>query len=192
MVSFSGGKDSLACLLLTMDAGLRLPIFFVDTGLEFPETIAHVDRMAEKHRLQLIEESAPEGIFFESLVHFGPPRKGFPLVLQDQQAWAYDEGEVMKHYPHGVLSLYWTEALSIRTALREAQGMEESLNCLGQIGASPIQDWTALHVWLYIFSKGEEYNPWYDRGLDRIGMLPLPCIRSERDGTGERSIQLLG
>ena len=45
----------------------------------------------------------------------------------------------------------------------------------GQVGASPIQDWTALHVWLYIFSKNEEYNPWYDWGLDRIGCFLCPA-----------------
>ncbi|MDD1773468.1 MAG: phosphoadenosine phosphosulfate reductase family protein, partial [Methanomassiliicoccales archaeon] len=45
----------------------------------------------------------------------------------------------------------------------------------GQIGASPIQDWTALHVWLYIFSKGEDHNQWYDKGLDRIGCYLCPA-----------------
>jgi phosphoadenosine phosphosulfate reductase len=43
------------------------------------------------------------------------------------------------------------------------------------VGASPIQEWTALHVWLYIFSKGEEHNPWYDWGLDRIGCFLCPA-----------------
>ncbi len=45
----------------------------------------------------------------------------------------------------------------------------------GQIGASPIQHWTALHVWLLIFSEREEYNPWYEMGLDRIGCVLCPA-----------------
>ncbi|WP_201013696.1 PUA domain-containing protein [Candidatus Methanomethylophilus sp. 1R26] len=37
-VSFSGGKDSLACMLLTMDAGIDAVPMFVNTGLELDET----------------------------------------------------------------------------------------------------------------------------------------------------------
>jgi len=47
VVSFSGGKDSLATMLLTKDAGLDLPSFFIDTGLEFPETVQYVDEIAQ-------------------------------------------------------------------------------------------------------------------------------------------------
>jgi phosphoadenosine phosphosulfate reductase len=45
----------------------------------------------------------------------------------------------------------------------------------GQIGASPIQDWTALHIWLFLMMRGEESNPWYDHGLERIGCYPCPA-----------------
>jgi phosphoadenosine phosphosulfate reductase len=45
----------------------------------------------------------------------------------------------------------------------------------GQVGASPIQNWTAMHIWMLIKGEGEEYNPWYDRGLDRIGCFMCPA-----------------
>jgi phosphoadenosine phosphosulfate reductase len=45
----------------------------------------------------------------------------------------------------------------------------------GQVGASPIQDWTALHIWLYLMMRDEESNPWYDLGLERIGCYPCPA-----------------
>ncbi len=173
MVSFSGGKDSLACLLLTMDAGLKLPIFFVNTGLEFPETIAHVHRVAEKHGLQLIEESAPEGIFFESLAHFGPPGRDFRWCCKTNKLGPTTRA-IMKHYPNGVLSFIGQRRYESEQRSEKPRVWKNPWTP-GQIGASPIQDWTALHVWLYIFSKGEEYNPWYDRGLDRIGCYLCPA-----------------
>ncbi|HEY9245495.1 MAG TPA: phosphoadenosine phosphosulfate reductase family protein, partial [Candidatus Methanoperedens sp.] len=43
-----------------------------------------------------------------------------------------------------------------------------------QIGATPIQNWTALHVWLYLFWKGARYNPLYELGFDRIGCWLCP------------------
>jgi phosphoadenosine phosphosulfate reductase len=173
MVSFSGGKDSLACLLLTMDAGLRLPIFFVDTGLEFPETIAHVERVAEKHGLQLITESAPEGIFFESLIHFGPPGRDFRWCCKTNKLGPTTRA-IMKHYPNGVLSFIGQRRYESEQRSEKPRVWRNPWTP-GQVGASPIQDWTALHVWLYIFSKGEEYNSWYDRGLDRIGCFLCPA-----------------
>ncbi|MDL5502208.1 MAG: phosphoadenosine phosphosulfate reductase family protein, partial [Candidatus Methanoperedens sp.] len=43
-----------------------------------------------------------------------------------------------------------------------------------QIGATPIQNWTALHVWLYLFWKKAKHNPLYEEGFDRIGCWLCP------------------
>jgi phosphoadenosine phosphosulfate reductase len=45
----------------------------------------------------------------------------------------------------------------------------------GQIGASPIQHWSALHIWLYLFSTGIEFNSLYEQGLERIGCWLCPA-----------------
>lgn len=58
VVSFSGGKDSLAVMLLTMDAGLGLRPMFLNTGLELDETVRYVHDFADRHGLDLIEEKA--------------------------------------------------------------------------------------------------------------------------------------
>ncbi|HOI13697.1 MAG TPA: phosphoadenosine phosphosulfate reductase family protein, partial [Methanoculleus sp.] len=39
---------------------------------------------------------------------------------------------------------------------------------------APIQQWTAMHVWLYIFREKAPYNRLYERGLDRIGCFMCP------------------
>lgn len=44
----------------------------------------------------------------------------------------------------------------------------------GIIGASPIVDWTALHVWLYVKMKKGEVNKLYYEGFDRIGCWLCP------------------
>ena len=56
-VSFSGGKDSLATLLLVMEAGFKPPILFVDTGIEFPETVSYVRDIAGLYELELVEDA---------------------------------------------------------------------------------------------------------------------------------------
>ena len=41
-VSFSGGKDSLASLILAQKVLTRMEVLFINTGLEFPETVEYV------------------------------------------------------------------------------------------------------------------------------------------------------
>jgi phosphoadenosine phosphosulfate reductase len=173
MVSFSGGKDSLVCLLLTLDAGLRLPVFFIDTGLEFPETVEYVQRIARKHDLPLIVESAPQGAFFDNLGYFGPPGRDYRWCCKTNKLGPTVQA-ILKHYPGGVLSFIGQRRYESEQRSEKPRVWKNPWTP-GQIGASPIQEWTALHVWLYIFSKGEEYNPWYDLGLDRIGCFLCPA-----------------
>jgi phosphoadenosine phosphosulfate reductase len=71
-VSYSGGKDSLATLLLVRDTGLEFDLLFADTGLEFPETLDNVKQVAEKHGLRVKACSSGEA-FWQSIDSFGPP-----------------------------------------------------------------------------------------------------------------------
>ena len=191
IVSFSGGKDSLCTLLLTLDAGLKLPVLFVDTGLELRETVEHVHDVCERHQLQLIEEHAPEGAFFGNLVYFGPPAKDYRWCCKTNKLGP-TVGAINKNFPDGVLSFigqrkYESEARNAKPRVWRNPWTP------GQLGASPIQNWCAMHVWTYIFMKREPYNVWYARGLDRIGCFMCPAsdlaefemISGESDRWGE-------
>ena len=46
IVSFSGGKDSTAMLLLMIEKGYKIDeIIFLDTGVEFPEMYEHIEKV---------------------------------------------------------------------------------------------------------------------------------------------------
>jgi phosphoadenosine phosphosulfate reductase len=173
MVSFSGGKDSLATLLLSLKAGLKLPVFFIDTGLEFPETVQHVRDIAARHELELVIEIAPRAAFEEGLRLFGPPGRDYRWCCKTNKLGPTVRA-ITRYFPNGVLSFigqrrYESEARSNKPRVWKNPWVP------GQIGASPIQNWTAMHIWLFIRSEGEDYNPWYDRGLDRIGCFMCPA-----------------
>ena len=173
IVSFSGGKDSLASLLLTIDAGLKLPVLFVDTGLEFDETVQHVHEVCERHGLQLIEEKAPTDAFFGNLVYFGPPAKDFRWCCKTNKLGP-TVGAITKNFPDGVLSFIGQRKYESE-ARRAKPRVWNNPWTPGQVGASPIQEWCAMHVWLYIFMRKEPFNVWYTRGLDRIGCFLCPA-----------------
>lgn len=169
-ISYSGGKDSLVTLLITLKAGLKLPMIFADTGLEFPETIENVHEVAEKYGLELYAESGEDNFWREFEVN-GPPAVDFRWCCR-----------VCKLAPvKCLIEKTWGEALSFigQRKFESAKRLQSprvwrNKNVPCQISAAPIQHWTAMHDWLYLFREKAPYNPLYEIGLDRIGCFMCP------------------
>lgn len=173
VVSFSGGKDSLATMLLAMDAGAAAPPMFVNTGLELDETVRFVHDFAERHGLALIEQEAPDNAFYGNLVYFGPPAKDYRWCCKTNKLGP-TVAAITQHFPNGVLSFIGQRKYESE-ARHDKPRVWQNPWTPGQTGASPIQNWSAMHVWLYIFYKKEPFNYWYAHGLDRIGCLMCPA-----------------
>lgn len=171
-VSISGGKDSLVTLLLVLEAGLKPDLIFVDTGLEFPETVENVERTAKKFELVLYTEHAGDA-FWHAVEHFGPSGKDFRWCCKTCKLGP-TASLIRKHYPKGVLSFIGQR--QYESYQRYDKGnIWRNPWVPGQVGASPIQTWPSMLVWLYIFSKGAEYNPLYEKGMERIGCWLCPA-----------------
>jgi len=57
VVSFSGGKDSTALLLMMLEKGIRVDrVIFIDTTKEFPQTYENIDRVQEMIKPLKIEK----------------------------------------------------------------------------------------------------------------------------------------
>ena len=171
-VSYSGGKDSLATLLLVLDAGIRPKVLFIDTGLEFPETVENAQKTCATLGLELLAEEAG-GAFWENLPRFGPPGRDARWCCKCCKLGPVTR-LISREFPNGVVSFIGQRRYESES--RASKGpVWKNPWVPGQIGASPIQDWSSLSVWLYIFSKKAAYNPWYERGLDRIGCFLCPA-----------------
>ena len=163
-VSFSGGKDSTAILHLARKAGVT-KAFFIDTGIEFPETVEFV-------RSQGVEVIQKAGDFWQAVEKAGPPGK--------DNRWCC---KLLKLHP---LKLYlagvgpcvtiqgnrWYESWN-RADLDETS--QNPANPL-QLNVSPIRNWRALEVFLYLWWQKAEINPLYDKGLERIGCYLCPAM----------------
>ncbi|MGY5859845.1 MAG: phosphoadenosine phosphosulfate reductase family protein, partial [Candidatus Thorarchaeota archaeon] len=172
VVGFSGGKDSLAAYLVVEAAtGESPPVFFMDTGLELPETIQFIESFAEKRNVEIIGEKAGNQ-FWESIDTFGPPARDFRWCCK-----------VLKLGPAAtsIAEMIGQETLSFM-GQRKLESFQRSIEprvtenpwVPGQISANPIQKWNALEVWLYTFWKNEDFNPLYNRGYHRMGCYLCP------------------
>lgn len=171
-VSYSGGKDSLATLLLTLKALGDVPLLFNDTGIESPATVEHVWNTASKFGLELIYADA-EDIFWKSLPTYGPPARDYrwcckvcKLVPIAKAVKEKFQGEV-----YTVLGQRKYESF----ARLKAPLIERSRWIPNLLSISPIRDWSALHVWLYLMMTKVEFNPLYKEGFDRIGCWLCPA-----------------
>lgn len=173
-VSFSGGKDSTAVLELAARAGVK-DTYFVDTGMEFPETLAFVEKVPVQTRLR-------GGNFWKRLEKEGPPKKDNRwccehLKLQPVKDWLSSRGECVT-----VQGNRWYESFA-RAGLPAA-----TVNPFNprQLNISPIRNWRALEVFLYIWWRKLPYNPLYDAGMERVGCWMCPAmLESEFEHTKE-------
>ena len=181
-VSFSGGKDSLVAYGLASQASDDVELMYIDTGLEFPETVEYVRSFAEEHGNRLHVASGGNG-FWDNVDAFGPPAKDFRWCCKVCKLGPITD-LIDTEFPDGTVTVEgnrWLESYA-----RSGIGLVTRNPFVpNQINLNPIRSWTAAEVWLYILSHGLRYTPLYDRDFERIGCYLCPsCLSSEWRNTG--------
>lgn len=170
-VSYSGGKDSLAMLLVVMNTYRKVPILFIDTGMEFPSTYENVRQVTERFDLECITVDSM-GEFWREFDIQGPPAVDCRWCCKTAKL------EPLRKYIEGT----WAECVSF-VGQRKYESSSRSKNprvwrnafVRNQICLAPIHTWTAMHVWLYIFREKAPYNTMYRHGVDRMGCYMCPA-----------------
>ncbi len=171
VISFSGGKDSLATLLLAIEAGHEFPMMFLNTGIEFDETVKHVYDVASRYGLDLFEEHAGDA-FWRGIKLFGPPSRDYRWCCKTCKLGPAVR-LIKKHFDGRVISLIGQRRYESEARARHGSIWQNPW-VRGQIAVSPIQNWTALHIWLYLFIKKAKWNKLYEEGFYRIGCWLCP------------------
>jgi len=180
-VSFSGGKDSLAALGVTMKAVKDPELIFVNTGIEFPETVEYVQKFSSSYSLKLHEADAGTA-FWDNVDMFGPPAKDFRWCCKVCKLGPITE-LISKEFPKGTITVEGNRALE--SFARSRSGfVSRNPFVPNQTTLNPIRRWTSSDVWGYIWWKGLPYNRLYERDLERIGCyLCASCLSSEWKNT---------
>jgi phosphoadenosine phosphosulfate reductase len=146
-------------------------LMFADTGIEFPETVQNALEVAELYGKPLRSISSGNA-FWDSIVNFGPPSVEARWCCKVCKLGPITQ-IIDDSYDEGCLTFLGQRKYESDTRAK-SESVWKNPWVINQVAAAPIQNWTAMHVWLYIFKNRLPYNPLYERGFDRIGCWLCP------------------
>ena len=173
IVSFSGGKDSLAALDLAVKhyGSSNVEAIYVDTGVNFPTTKTYVERIGEILGVKVHTAYAP--------VKENLPEKGLPgkinrwCTLLKTKAFK-DKLREITDRNEKILVIVGdrdteSEARSRKPPVRRRKWYLE---------AAPIKQWSTFMVQLYMKIYDLPVNPLYTAGFYRLGCYICPALTS--------------
>jgi phosphoadenosine phosphosulfate reductase len=185
--SFQGA--GLVMMHLVKQAGLSFPVFTLDTGLLFPETIKLKERLEDFYGWK-IESLQPDLTVEEQAEAVGPAlwnrdpdlcctmRKVMPLQsrLRDLDCWitGLRRSQSENRAGVGIIELY---------AIDQQNGGDI-------VKLNPMASWSREEIWQYIHRHKIPYNPLHDQGYRSIGC--MTCTRQTGDGEDERAGRWIG
>ncbi|MBV8642386.1 MAG: phosphoadenylyl-sulfate reductase [Candidatus Eremiobacteraeota bacterium] len=163
-----GGPSGMALLDLVQRIDRTLPVYYIDTGLLFPETYALVARAGRRYGI------APVALQPALTVAEQDARYGAALWERDPDACC----ALRKVAPHrAFLRGYgaWLTAIRRDQSATRAEIEPVADDGAGLVKVSPLFDWSEADVWAYVNAHDVPVNPLLADGYPSLGC--IPCTR---------------
>jgi phosphoadenosine phosphosulfate reductase len=175
--AFGAEGCCLIHMLAEIEPGVR--IFNLDTGYQFPETLALRERIRERYGID-VELVRPEMTVEEYEAEHGGP---LYRIRPDQ---CCHDRKLMPLRRAVVGYDAWVSAIRRdQTADRAAAGVVQWDAKFNLVKINPLLSWTRKDVWAFVLNNDVPYNPLHDRGYPSIGC--WPCTRPVGEGEDERA-----
>ena len=157
----------------------RTPIFNLDTGYQFPETLALRERILERYGIAVEYKCA------DTTVEQYEAQNGGPLYKTNPDKCCFDRKvTVLRQAALGMRA--WMSGIrrdqSSDRAAAPIVGWDKKF---GLVKISPLANWTKKDIWKLITEHNIPYNPLHDQGYTSIGC--WPCTRAVMFGEDERA-----
>ncbi len=160
------------CVIIHMLAKIepRTPVFNLETGYQFDETLELRDRIAARYGIE-VELKRPELTVAEY-----EARHGGPLYKTNPDQCCFDRKITVLR--QAIVGMHgWMSGIRRDQSPDRAQapivGWDRKFNL---VKISPLANWTKSDVWKLIVDEDIPYNPLHDQGYPSIGC--WPCTRS--------------
>jgi phosphoadenosine phosphosulfate reductase len=157
----------------------RTPVFNLDTGYQFKETLELRDRIAARYGIE-VELKQPElSVEAYEALHGGPLYQSHPdQCCFDRKVTVLQQAAVgLEAWMSGI-----RRDQSPDRARAPIVGWDKKFSL---VKISPLANWTKQQVWKLITDESIPFNPLHDQGYTSIGC--WPCTRAVLFGEDERA-----
>lgn len=165
-VGFSGGGDSEVLLHIALKLYPDIPVLFVDTRYEFPETIPFVEKIRNDWNISsLTTVRATTDIVNKLMKKYGKGTSEFTLE--------FNKHHKIQPLVNGIKILHLDAFISgIRGVEHEERAKETIFSSRDNplhMRVHPMLFWTQLDVREYLRNNRLRHNPLYDKGYTSLG-----------------------
>jgi phosphoadenosine phosphosulfate reductase len=148
------------------------PVYFIDTGYHFPETLEFRDRLIHEWNLNVKTVKSPKKENDPQNQNKGPLYKSNPDLC-----CRLNKVEPLKKLKKKLKISVWLSAVR-----RDQNPNRLSFDMFmhdkkGYIRIHPLIHWSRHKIWQYIYTKKLPFHPLYDRGYTSIGCFPPECTK---------------
>lgn len=176
-VSFSGGKDSTVVSSLVMDALSTESIVHIygDTTLEYPESAKYIERLKKKYpKTPILIAKNREQDFSNMCDVVGPPSRVLRWCCTVFKTGAINRKIESVFAKKQKLLTFQGIRRSESSSRNKYERIAISPKITKQVACQPILDWSDFDVWMYILTKGIDFNAAYRLGFSRVGCWCCP------------------
>ncbi len=173
------GPEGMTIIHMLAKISPKTPIFNLDTGYQFPETLALRERIKDRYGIEVELKRPTLSVEEYERINGGPVYKTEP-----NRCCADRKLSVLREAARGMYA--WA------SAIRRDQSPDRSVAPIVAwdkkfqlVKVSPLANWTKKQVWGLITSEDIPYNPMHDSGYTSIGC--WPCTRAVSLGEDERA-----
>ncbi|ADB15024.1 phosphoadenosine phosphosulfate reductase [Pirellula staleyi DSM 6068] len=173
------GPEGMVILHMLSEFAPETPIFNLDTGYQFPETLALRDEVARRYGMEVELKRATLSVEEYEAQNGGPVYRHSPdRCCHNRKVEVLEKAVLGQHA--------WASAIrrdqSPDRAKAPIVGWDKKF---GLVKVSPLANWTKKQVWTHITEHNVPYNPLHDNGYTSIGC--WPCTRAVGVGEDERA-----
>jgi len=172
------GPEGCVILHMLSEIEPRVRVFNLDTGYQFPETLALRDQIAARYGIE-VEMVRPDTSVaeYEAL-------NGGPVYNRDSdRCCAERKLGPLRRAVAGYDA--WISAIRADQSAHRAKSSVVGWDAkFSLVKVNPLLRWTKRDVWAFIIANNVPYNPLHDQGYPSIGC--WPCTRAVLPGGNER------
>lgn len=181
VMSTAFGKSGMVILHVLKDEVPEVPVYFIDTGFHFPETLEFVERLRSEWGARLLVHG-PElrGKAFEERYGERPWERDPDFCCHKNKVDPFREliGETGRY--QGWITGVRRDQSSTRAFAEPIERLEGGL-----VKIQPLAHWKRARVEEYLRENEVPLHPLFARGYPSIGC--QPCTRAVGEGTDERA-----